>query len=68
LIFFWYSLQMVKDATYMQSLSLGITMVLPYMAMPVAMVFGIIQLVMVFILKTAGDDTGPTGELKIIDI
>lgn len=68
LIFFWYSLQMVKDAKYMQTLSLGITMILPYAAMPVAMVFALIQLVMVFILKTSGDDTGPTGEIKIIDI
>ncbi|MFH2113877.1 MAG: TRAP transporter small permease [Spirochaetota bacterium] len=68
MIFFWYSLQMVKDAKYMQTLSLGITMILPYAAMPVAMAFSVIQLVLVFILKTSGDDTGPTGEIKIIDI
>lgn len=68
LVFFWYSLHMVKDAQYMQTLSLGITMMLPYAAMPVAMVFALVQLVMVFILKTSGDDTGPTGEIKIIDI
>jgi TRAP-type C4-dicarboxylate transport system permease small subunit len=68
LVFFWYSLQMVKDAKYMQTLSLGITMILPYAAMPVAMVFAVVQLLMVFILKTSGDDAGPTSEIKIIDI
>jgi TRAP-type C4-dicarboxylate transport system permease small subunit len=68
LVFFWYSLQMVKDARYMQTLSLGITMILPYAAMPVSMVFSVVQLLMVFILKTSGDDTGPTGDIKIIDI
>ncbi|MGD9940929.1 MAG: TRAP transporter small permease [Clostridia bacterium] len=68
LIFFWYSLQMVKDAKYMQTLALGITMILPYAAMPVAMVLAVVQLIMVFILKTSGDDVGSTGEIKIIDI
>jgi TRAP-type C4-dicarboxylate transport system permease small subunit len=43
-------------------------MILPYAAMPVAMVLAVVQLIMVFILKTSGDDVGSTGEIKIIDI
>jgi TRAP-type transport system small permease protein len=66
-ILFVYSLGMVKDARTMNTLALGITMMLPYAAIPVAMVFGVIQLVFVFILKTSGlDDRKP--EVKIIDI
>jgi TRAP-type C4-dicarboxylate transport system permease small subunit len=66
-ILFVYSLGMVRDARTMNTLALGITMMLPYAAIPVSMVFGVIQLVLVFILKTSGlDDTKP--EVKIIDI
>jgi TRAP-type C4-dicarboxylate transport system permease small subunit len=66
-ILFIYSLGMVRDARTMNTLALGITMMLPYAAIPVSMVFGVIQLMLVFILKTSGlDDTKP--EVKIIDI
>jgi TRAP-type C4-dicarboxylate transport system permease small subunit len=67
-VLFHYSIQMVLDAKYMQTLSLGITMRLPYAAIPVAMVLSFIQLILVFILKTAGDDLEPSGVIKIIDI
>ena len=62
-----YSFGMVRDARTMNTLALGITMMLPYAAIPVSMAFGVIQLVLVFVLKTSGlDDRKP--EVKIIDI
>lgn len=63
-----YALRMVQDAKFMQTLALGITMTLPYLAIPTAMALGMVQLILVFILKAAGDDTGSSAEPKIIDI
>ena len=64
---FIYSIQMVKDAQYMQTLSLRITMVLPYAAIPVAMLIAAIQLILVFVIRTAGGDS-PHTDTRIIDI
>ncbi len=66
-ILFTYSLGMVRDARSMNTLALGITMMLPYAAVPVSMAISAAQLVLVFILKTSGLDDRPM-EVKIIDI
>ncbi len=66
-IMFWYSLGMVRDAGTMNTLALGITMMLPYAAIPISMLIGAAQLILVFILKTTGVDDRPI-DVKIIDI
>lgn len=67
-IMFIYAVRMVQDARFIQTMALGITMTLPYLAIPTAMAFSIVQLILVFILKAAHDDEGPSAEPKIIDI
>jgi len=63
----YYSIQMVIEAKWQISQGLGITMILPTLAIPVSMIIGIIQLIFRYIL-----DLGRTGktnfEKEIIDI
>ncbi len=67
LIMIYYSVQMVADAKWQISQGLGITMVLPTLAIPVSMVIALIQLVFRYVR-----DVGSSGDLKfekeIIDI
>lgn len=66
-IMIYYSIQMVIEAKWQFSQGLGITMVLPTLAIPVSMSIGLVQLVTRYIL-----DFGKTGsadfEREIIDI
>jgi TRAP-type C4-dicarboxylate transport system permease small subunit len=66
-IMIYYSIQMVIEAKWQISQGLGITMVLPTLAIPVSMIIGLIQLVSRYIL-----DLGKGGnvdfEKEIIDI
>ncbi len=64
---FLYSIRMVQDAQYMQTMDLRITMVVPYMAIPVSMLLSIVQLVLVFVIRTAEADE-PHADIRIIDI
>jgi len=62
-----YSLRMVKDAQSMQTQALGVSMAIPYLAIPVSMVFAVLQLILSFILRIARDGV-PKHELSVIDI
>ncbi len=66
-IMIYYSIQMVIEAKWQISQGLGITMVLPTLAIPVSMIIGLVQLVSRYIL-----DLGKGGnvdfEKEIIDI
>lgn len=66
-IMIYYSIQMVIEAKWQISQGLGITMVLPTLAIPVSMIIGLVQLVFRYIL-----DLGKSGntdfEREIIDI
>lgn len=64
---FLYSVRMVQEAQYMQTMDLRITMVLPYLAIPVSTLLAMVQLVLVFIIRTAEGDE-PHADVKIIDI
>ena len=66
-VLFVYSLQMVKDARTMQTQALGISMAVPYLAIPVSMVFALVQLVLNYILRMARG-ASKTQDLSIIDI
>ncbi len=62
-----YSIQMVIEAKWQYSQGLGITMVLPTLAIPVSMVIGIIQLVLRYIQDMCRPEESET-EKEIIDI
>ncbi len=63
----YYSVQMVVEAKWQISQGLGITMVLPTLAIPVAMIIGLIQLVFRYILDLGNPDPA-NFEREIIDI
>ncbi len=66
-IMIYYSIQMVAEAKWQISQGLGISMVLPTLAVPVAMIIGLVQLVARYILDLG--KTGPADfEREIIDI
>lgn len=66
-IMIYYSIQMVIEAKWQISQGLGITMVLPTLAIPVSMIIGLIQLVSRYILDLG--KAGPADfEREIIDI
>lgn len=63
----YYSILMVIEAKWQISQGLGITMVLPTLAIPVAMIIGLVQLIARYILDLS--KTGPSNfEREIIDI
>lgn len=66
-IMIYYSIQMVIEAKWQISQGLGITMVLPTLAIPVAMIIGLIQLVSRYILDL-GKGGNTDFEREIIDI
>jgi TRAP-type C4-dicarboxylate transport system permease small subunit len=66
-VMFYYSLAMTRDGKFMQTQSLGISMVLAFAAVPVAMALAIIQLGLSYALKFARGDDKP-HEMTIIDI
>jgi TRAP-type transport system small permease protein len=63
----YYSIQMVIEAKWQIAQGLGITMVLPTLAIPVSMSIGLIQLVSRFILDLGKSGNGDF-EREIIDI
>ncbi len=50
-VLFAYSLGMVRDSSMMQTQALGFSMVVPYLAIPVSMVFAIVQLILTTALR-----------------
>jgi TRAP-type C4-dicarboxylate transport system permease small subunit len=66
-IMIYYSIQMVIEAKWQISQGLGITMVLPTLAIPVSMIIGLVQLVSRYILTLGKSGTGDF-EREIIDI
>ena len=67
-IMFYYAVLMVRDATFQISMGLGITMVLPTLAIPVSMALAILQLVLGYIKDIADGFSKHVAEKKIIDI
>ena len=63
----YYSIQMVIEAKWQISQGLGISMVLPTLAIPVAMIIGLVQLVSRYILDLAKPGSADF-EREIIDI
>lgn len=66
-VMIYYSIQMVLEAKWQYSQGLGITMVLPTLAIPVSMLIGMIQLVLRYILDL-GRPENSENEKEIIDI
>ncbi len=66
-IMIYYSIQMVIEAKWQISQGLGITMVLPTLAIPVSMIIGLVQLVSRYILDL-GKGGNADFEREIIDI
>lgn len=66
-VMFYYSALMVLEAKWQYSQGLGITMVLPTLALPVSMFVGIIQLILRYILDL-GKSENTSNEKKIVDI
>lgn len=66
-VMIYYSVQMVVESKWQISQGLGITMVLPTLAIPVSMIIGIIQLVLRYILDIANPQN-TDFEKEIIDI
>ena len=67
IIMIYYSIQMVIEAKWQISQGLGITMVLPTLAIPVSMIIALVQLVLRYILDI--NSSGDTRlEKEIIDI
>ncbi|MBN2860979.1 MAG: TRAP transporter small permease [Sphaerochaetaceae bacterium] len=67
-IMFYYAVLMVRDATFQISMGLGITMVLPTLAIPVSMALAMLQLVLGYIKDIADGFSKHVAEKKIIDI
>ena len=66
-VMIYYSIQMVMEAKWQYSQGLGITMVLPTLAIPVSMFVGMIQLILRYILDM-GRPENTVNEKKIIDL
>jgi TRAP-type C4-dicarboxylate transport system permease small subunit len=67
IIMIYYSIKMVIDAKWQISQGLGITMILPTLAIPVSMSVALIQLIFVYILNIFTEND-VTHEKEIIDI
>ncbi len=68
LVMFYYAVFMVKEATFQISMGLGISMVLPSLAIPVSMGLALIQLVIGYVFDITGGFSKHEAEKKIIDI
>ena len=68
LVMIYYSIQMTIEAKYQISMGLGITMVLPSLAIPVSMILAVIQLVLTHIMNLSRGYAPESHEKKIIDI
>lgn len=68
LIMIYYSIQMTIEAKFQISMGLGITMVLPSLAIPVSMILAVIQLVLTHIINLSRGYAPESHEKKIIDI
>lgn len=66
-VMIYYSVQMVIEAKWQFSQGLGITMVLPTLAIPVSMFIGMIQLVLRYVIDL-GKPENSVNEKEIIDI
>lgn len=66
-IMFTYSLAMTRDGKFMQTQSMSMSMLIPYAAIPVAMLLSISQLTIMYILRFFRGEDKPS-EMKIIDI
>lgn len=66
-IMIYYSIQMVVEAKWQISQGLGITMVLPTLAIPVSMIIALVQLVFRYVLDINSSGTARL-EKEIIDI
>ncbi len=66
-VLFYYALRMTADARYMQTQALGFPMAVAYLAIPVSMVFALVQSVLTFVLRVSRDEPS-SGEAHIIDI
>lgn len=66
-VMIYYSVRMVMEAGTQISQGLGITMVLPTLAIPVSMVIALIQLLLRYILDVSSPDVTPI-EKEVIDI
>ncbi len=66
-IMIYYSVKMVIDAKWQISQGLGITMVLPTLAIPVSMILALIQLIFRYILDIFSEKKDDE-DIKIIDI
>ncbi|HCJ95118.1 MAG TPA: C4-dicarboxylate ABC transporter permease [Sphaerochaeta sp.] len=67
-VMIYYSILMTIEAKWQFSMGLGITMVLPSLAIPVSMTLAIIQLVITHILNLSKGYAPASQERKIIDI
>ncbi len=67
LIMVYYSLQMVVEAKWQISQGLGISMVLPTLAIPVSMIIALVQLVLRYVLDINSSEES-RFEKEIIDI
>ena len=63
----FYSIQMVAESRYQIAQSLGISMMIPSLAVPVAMGIAVVQLILSYFLKIRRHGLGK-HEVKIIDI
>lgn len=68
LVMVYYSVQMTVEAKYQLSMGLGMSMVLPSLAIPVSMILAVIQLVITHILNLFRGYAPVSQEKKIIDI
>ncbi len=66
-LMFTYSLSMVRDAKFMLTQALGISMFIPYLAVPFSMALAAMQLILTFIIRTAKGDE-PSRAVVNIDI
>ncbi len=67
LVMIYYSYTMAIESKYQLAQSLGVSMFLPSLAIPVAMAAAAVQLVLNYLLKLKNRDAG-RHEAKIIDI
>jgi len=67
-IMIYYSIFMTIEAKWQLSMGLGISMVLPSLAIPVSMIIALIQLIITYVLNLSNGYATTSQERKIIDI
>ncbi len=68
LIMTWYAFAMTVESRYQIAQSLGVSMFLPSLAIPVAMGLAVIQLILTYLLRLKRGDRGDEHEARVIDI